>query len=101
MIIGVPKEIKPQENRIGAVPAMVLELVEAGHTVLIEQGGGLGAGVTDEEILQCFYSYMEPQLSSYRKITILIGGFKRKWGGSRRNPTGSKWRAKMYPLHKP
>lgn len=59
------------------------------------------AGVTDEEILQCFYSYMEPQLSSYRKITILIGGFKRKWGGSRRNPTGSKWRAKMYPLHKP
>lgn len=49
MIIGVPKEIKPQENRIGAVPAMVLELVEAGHTVLIEQSGGIGAGVTDEE----------------------------------------------------
>ena len=49
MIIGVPKEIKPQENRIGAVPAIVLSLVEAGHTVLIEQGGGLGAGVTDEE----------------------------------------------------
>ena len=35
MIIGVPKEIKPQENRIGAVPAMVLELVEAGNTVLV------------------------------------------------------------------
>ncbi|MCK5943623.1 MAG: alanine dehydrogenase, partial [Planctomycetes bacterium] len=49
MIIGVPKEIKPQENRIGAVPAMVLELVEAGNTVLVEQGGGLGAGITDEE----------------------------------------------------
>ena len=37
MIIGVPKEIKPQENRIGAVPAMVLDLVEAGHTVLVEK----------------------------------------------------------------
>jgi len=49
MIIGVPKEIKPQENRIGAVPAMVLELVEAGNTVLIERGGGLGAGIIDEE----------------------------------------------------
>ena len=49
MIIGVPKEIKPQENRIGAVPAMVLELVEAGNTVLIERGGGLGAGISDEE----------------------------------------------------
>ena len=49
MIIGVPKEIKPQENRIGAVPAMVLELVEAGNTVLVERGGGLGAGISDEE----------------------------------------------------
>jgi alanine dehydrogenase len=49
MIIGVPKEIKPQENRIGAVPAMVLDLVEAGHTVLVEKDGGLGAGVTDAE----------------------------------------------------
>ena len=49
MIIGVPKEIKAQENRIGAVPAMVLDLVGAGHTVLVETGGGLGAGVTDDE----------------------------------------------------
>ncbi len=49
MIIGVPKEIKPQENRIGAVPAMVLDLVEAGNTVLVEKGGGLGAGISDDE----------------------------------------------------
>jgi alanine dehydrogenase len=48
MIIGVPKEIKAQENRVGAVPAMVLDLVGAGHTVLIEAGAGAGAGVTDE-----------------------------------------------------
>jgi len=48
MIIGVPKEIKAQENRVGAVPAMVLDLVGAGHTVLIEQGAGHGAGVTDD-----------------------------------------------------
>ena len=48
MIIGVPKEIKAQENRVGAVPAMVLDLVGAGHTVLVQQGAGLGAGVTDE-----------------------------------------------------
>ncbi|MGE0141824.1 MAG: alanine dehydrogenase [Planctomycetota bacterium] len=47
MIIGVPKEIKPQENRIGAVPAMVHGLVEAGHAVLVQKGGGLGAGISD------------------------------------------------------
>jgi alanine dehydrogenase len=48
MIIGVPREIKAQENRVGAVPAMVMDLVGAGHTVLVEGGAGLGAGVTDE-----------------------------------------------------
>ncbi len=48
MIIGVPKEIKAQESRVGAVPAMVLDLVGAGHTVLVQQTAGLGAGVTDE-----------------------------------------------------
>ena len=48
MIIGVPKEIKAQENRVGAVPAMVLDLVGAGHKVLVQKGAGLGAGVSDE-----------------------------------------------------
>jgi len=47
MIIGIPKEIKAQENRIGGVPAMVLDLVSSGHKVLVETGGGLGAGIPD------------------------------------------------------
>ena len=48
MIIGVPKEIKPQENRIGTVPAMVHALRQAGHEVLVQAGGGLGCGIEDE-----------------------------------------------------
>lgn len=48
MIIGVPKEIKAQENRVGAVPAMVLDLVSAGHKVLVQKTAGHGAGITDE-----------------------------------------------------
>ena len=38
MIVGVPKEIKPQENRVGLVPASVRELVRVGSTVLVEKG---------------------------------------------------------------
>ncbi len=49
MIIGVPKEIKQQENRIGAVPAMVHNLSDAGHTVLVEKDGGLGAGISNQQ----------------------------------------------------
>jgi alanine dehydrogenase len=48
MIIGIPKEIKPQEQRVGAVPAMVHDLAAGGHRILIETGAGLGAGITDE-----------------------------------------------------
>ena len=41
MKIGVPKEIKPQENRIGLTPASVKTLVSEGHEVLVENNGGL------------------------------------------------------------
>ena len=47
MKIGIPKEIKEQEERIALTPAAVHELVEEGNTVYVEAGGGLGAGFSD------------------------------------------------------
>ncbi|RLL47149.1 alanine dehydrogenase [Oceanobacillus piezotolerans] len=49
MIIGVPKEIKNNENRVAMTPAGVQNLVNAGQTVYIEAGAGLGSSFTDEE----------------------------------------------------
>ena len=49
MNIGVPKEIKTNENRIALVPAGVETLIGAGHTVLIEAGAGVGSGFADED----------------------------------------------------
>jgi len=49
MIIGIPKEIKPQENRIAAIPAGVLSLTGAGHTVYVEKNAGVGSGFADAE----------------------------------------------------
>src|SRR6476661_3486831 len=51
MKIGVPKEIKTNENRIALVPAGAETLVGAGHSVLIEAGAGLGSGFTDEDFV--------------------------------------------------
>jgi alanine dehydrogenase len=48
MIIGVPKEIKSNENRVALVPGGAEGLVQAGHTVLIEKGAGVGSGFEDE-----------------------------------------------------
>ena len=47
MKIGVPKEIKVHEYRVGLVPAAVRELVAAGHEVLVERGAGSGVGFDD------------------------------------------------------
>ncbi|MDG1986339.1 MAG: alanine dehydrogenase [Halieaceae bacterium] len=51
MIIGIPKEIKNHEYRIGMTPAGVKELVNNGHRVLVEQNGGVGIGLTDEDYI--------------------------------------------------
>jgi alanine dehydrogenase len=49
MIIGVPKEIKTHEYRVGIVPSGVLELVKRGHRVLIEENAGQASGITNDE----------------------------------------------------
>ncbi len=48
MIVGIPTEIKPQEHRVGAVPALVHDLVAGGHEVVVQSGAGLGAGLDDD-----------------------------------------------------
>ncbi len=48
MLIGVPKEIKTHEYRVGLVPGSVRELVHHGQAVVIESGAGGGAGFDDE-----------------------------------------------------
>lgn len=52
MIIGVPREIKPDEYRVAMLPVGVEELTRRGHQVLVEAGAGLGSGLADHEYLQ-------------------------------------------------
>ena len=49
MIIGVPKEVKDHEARVGLLPSGAKALVETGHRVLAQAGAGLGSSLTDEE----------------------------------------------------
>lgn len=49
MRIGVPKEIKNHEYRVGLIPSSVQELVHHGHQVLVQASAGIGAGITDED----------------------------------------------------
>src|SRR6202011_1516654 len=49
MIIGVPKEIKEQEQRVALLPSAVEQLTKRGHTVLVEKNAGVGSGYSDKE----------------------------------------------------
>ena len=51
MLVGVPKEIKPQENRVGLIPAGVRQLIQHGHHVIVEQNAGAGSGIPDGEFI--------------------------------------------------
>jgi alanine dehydrogenase len=49
MLIGVPKEIKTQEHRVGLLPAAAYQLTKHGHMVIVERGAGIGSGYADQD----------------------------------------------------
>ncbi|KXZ17781.1 alanine dehydrogenase [Bacillus nakamurai] len=59
MIIGVPKEIKNNENRVALTPGGVSQLVGHGHRVLVESGAGLGSGFTNEDYVSAGAEILE------------------------------------------
>ena len=71
MIIGVPKEIKPSENRVALTPAGALELTKRGHKVYIQSTAGLGSGFTDEAYQEAGAELL-PDIESVYKIAEMI-----------------------------
>jgi len=72
MKIGVPKEIKPQENRVGATPGTVSQLVQAGHEVFVETNAGLGIGVKDEEFIKVGAKILPDADSVFEAATMIV-----------------------------
>jgi alanine dehydrogenase len=71
MIIGVPKEIKNNENRIALTPAGAAELVKRGHTVYVQNGGGIGSGFSDETYIATG-AFMLPSIEEIYGIAEMI-----------------------------
>jgi alanine dehydrogenase len=59
MIIGVPKEIKSNENRVALTPAGAMELVRRGHTVYVQSSAGEGSGFEDEDYIEAGGSILQ------------------------------------------
>ena len=72
MIIGVPKEVKDNEYRVGIVPGGVEELTAAGHLVLIEKGAGLGSGITDGEFKEAGAEIITRKEELFRRSQMIL-----------------------------
>lgn len=71
MRIGVPKEIKNNENRVAMTPAGVINLVKFGHVVHIETGAGLGSGFSDADYMDAGAIIVESALESWSMDMVM------------------------------
>src|ERR1035441_4033665 len=72
MIIGVPKEVKDHETRVGLVPSGVSALREAGHEVLVETHAGEGSSITDQEYLQAGAAIVQNAPEVWSKAGLVV-----------------------------
>jgi alanine dehydrogenase len=72
MLVGVPKEIKNNENRIAIVPAGVDALRQDGHQVLVEKSGGVGSGISDEEFVAAGATIVKSAKEIWKKADMIM-----------------------------
>ena len=72
MIIGVPKEIKEVEKRVGMTPQGVDALVAHGHRVLVERGAGEGSGFSDQEYRKAGAMLVEKAKDVWNEAEIVV-----------------------------
>lgn len=72
MIIGLPKEIKNNENRVGLTPGGVSVLTKRGHEVLVEMSAGLGSGFEDHEYEAAGATLLEKNTDIFNNAEIIV-----------------------------
>ncbi|AFQ28501.1 alanine dehydrogenase [Bacillus thuringiensis] len=71
MRIGIPTEIKNNENRVAMTPAGAVHLVQNGHEVFVQKGAGLGSGFTDEEYVQAGAKLVETAEEAWKQDMVM------------------------------
>ncbi|MGD8379356.1 MAG: NAD(P)-dependent oxidoreductase, partial [Gammaproteobacteria bacterium] len=72
MRIGIPRELKPLEGRVGLIPAACSGLVKAGHTVMIEAGAGIKSGYSDDEYRAVGVEVVDKVEDLYGKAEMIV-----------------------------
>ena len=72
MLIGVPKEIKNHEYRVGMTPGGVLELVRHGHTIIVETNAGAGIGFNDDAYIKAGASIAKHARDVFAEAEMIV-----------------------------
>src|SRR4051812_13180756 len=72
MIIGVPKEIKAQEHRVGLIPSTASMLTRKGHTVLVQKDAGLGSGYSDQTYVDAGAQIVATAKKVYEQAEMIV-----------------------------
>lgn len=79
MIIGVPKEIKNNENRVALTPAGVTSLVNRGHSVYVQSSAGEGSGFSDKEYKAAGAKIKKSIEATYAVAEMIMKVKEAKW----------------------
>ena len=72
MIVGLPKEVKDNEYRVGLVPAGVKALTNSGHSVIVQSKAGDGSGITDEEFVNAGAEIVESPQEVWSRAEMVV-----------------------------
>lgn len=72
MLIGVPKEIKIGEFRVGLVPSSIRELIASGHRIFVEKGAGLGVGISDQDYEKSGAKILKSSADLYQNAQLIV-----------------------------
>jgi alanine dehydrogenase len=72
MIIGVPREIKAQEHRVGLIPSTASMLTRKGHTVLVQKSAGVGSGYSDQDYIDAGAQIIDTARKVYGQAEMIV-----------------------------
>jgi alanine dehydrogenase len=72
MIIGIPKEIKEQEQRVGLLPSAANQLTRQGHSVLVQKSAGVGSGYPDEDYVKAGAEIVEQAKDVFARADMIV-----------------------------
>ena len=72
MIIGIPKEIKEQEQRVALLPSAAEQLIRRSHSVLVQKDAGLGSGYPDEDYVKAGAEIVDTAKEVFARAEIIV-----------------------------